>query len=77
MKCTHPKRPENLVDGKCGNCKHAKTLRKMALREKGEFRKCLNDMAGFFERGDIVIDFKNGKSLLEIEKELRAQKEKV
>jgi hypothetical protein len=47
------------------------------VREKGELRKCLNSLVEFFVRGDFVVDAKNGKSLLELEKELRAQKEKL
>jgi hypothetical protein len=71
MKCTHPKQPENLVDGKCATCKQVKEMRAMARESKGELRKCLNSLVEFFVRGDFVVDAKNGKSLLELEKELR------
>lgn len=69
MKCNHPKKPNNLIDGKCGTCITAKYWR--SIKDK-PLRPHALKIAKAFECGDMIYDTE-GKSLLEIEKEIEKE----
>lgn len=73
--CKHPKKPENLIAGKCGTCAMVKTWEDLANDTKDpRIAEPARKIADMFRRGDMIFDRKRGKTLLDFEKEFNLKK---